>query len=60
MNGKERDEHDAPCPRCGMPAEWSYLDAGKTLIEVMCSNCGRYQMSREEFDLRAIDVVEPE
>jgi predicted RNA-binding Zn-ribbon protein involved in translation (DUF1610 family) len=50
MNGKERNEHEALCPRCGAEAEWSFLDPEKNEIEVMCPDCGLYEMSREEFD----------
>lgn len=50
MNAKERNEHEALCPRCGSDAEWSYLDAEKTEVEIICPDCGRYQMTREEFD----------
>jgi len=50
MNSKERDEHQMPCPRCGAEGEWSYLDPENSDIEVMCSDCGRFVMTREEFD----------
>jgi len=55
MNGKEPDEHEGLCPRCGAEAKWLYLDPEKTRIEVICRDCGRYEISREEFDQTAID-----
>ncbi len=58
MNGKERNEHETQCPRCGSDAEWSYLDAGKRQIEVMCPDCGRYEMTREEFDQAVAESAE--
>ena len=58
MNGKERDEHEIVCPRCGTDAEWSYLDPEKTRVEVMCPDCGRYEMKREEFDRAVTESVE--
>jgi len=58
MNGKVRNEHEAPCPRCGEEAQWSFLDANKDRIEVLCPNCGRYEMSRQEFDQAAVDSAE--
>lgn len=58
MNGKERNEHDTLCPRCGAEAQWSFLDSEKTQIEVMCPDCGRYEMTREEFDQAAIESAE--
>jgi endogenous inhibitor of DNA gyrase (YacG/DUF329 family) len=56
METRERNEHQTPCPRCGADAEWSYVDPGKTRIEVMCSECGRYETPREEFDEAMEDV----
>ena len=50
MNAKERNEHETVCPTCGADAEWSFLNPEKTRIEVMCPNCGRYEMTREQFD----------
>jgi len=58
MNGKEPNEHEVLCPHCGSEAEWSYLDPEKSQIEVMCSDCGRFQMTREEFDSAAIENAE--
>ena len=58
MNGKERNEHEALCPRCGSEAQWSFLNGTKSRIEVMCPDCGRYEMAREEFDEAAIDSAE--
>jgi len=55
MNGKERNEHEELCPRCGDEAQWSYLDAAKSRIEVKCPGCGRFEMTKEEFDLAAAE-----
>lgn len=46
----ERDVNEAPCARCGAEAQWSFLDSSKTRIEILCPNCGRLEMQREEFD----------
>ncbi len=58
MNANEQNEHEAPCPRCGADAEWSYLDENKNRIEVQCPDCGRYEMSKEEFDQVAAENTE--
>jgi len=58
MNGKEPDEHSAPCPRCGAEAQWSFLKPEKSRIEVMCPDCGRYEMTKEEFDRAAVESAE--
>ena len=58
MNAKERDEHETTCPRCGEEARWSFSDADKTRIELMCPDCGRFEMPREDFDQAAIEHAE--
>ena len=55
MYTKERDEHIIICPRCGEDAAWSFLDEEKRRIEIVCPDCGRYEMSREEFDQAATE-----
>ncbi len=56
MNHKERNEHAASCPHCGAWAEWSFLSSENSQIEVMCPDCGRYAMDREEFDMALSDM----
>jgi predicted RNA-binding Zn-ribbon protein involved in translation (DUF1610 family) len=58
MNGKEPNEHEAVCARCGAEAEWSYLDSQKSRIEVLCPDCGRYEISREQFDQETTEMAE--
>ena len=58
MNHKERDEHDALCPQCGEEAQWSYADSEKSRVEVKCSNCGPFELSREDFDRAATESAE--
>ena len=58
MKGKERNEREIPCPRCAADAEWSFLDLEKRQIEVICPDCGRYEMTREAFDQAVIESAE--
>jgi len=63
MNVNLRDERETLCPRCGADAERSFTDPGKTRVEVVCPDCGRYTMSREEFDQSAMErseILDPE
>ena len=55
MFTKERDQHETICPRCGGDASWSLLDEEKRRIEIACPDCGRYEMTREEFDQTATE-----
>jgi endogenous inhibitor of DNA gyrase (YacG/DUF329 family) len=57
VNGKARDQRQTPCPHCGADADWSYFDAEKSQVDVECPDCGRFQMSREEFDQAISEVA---
>ncbi|HLI82519.1 MAG TPA: hypothetical protein VKV17_01305 [Bryobacteraceae bacterium] len=50
----------AICPRCGAEAEWSFFNPGKNEVEVMCPDCGRFPLSREEFDQATSDRAQIE
>jgi hypothetical protein len=59
VTGKERNEHYTFCPRCGAEAQWSFSDHHKERVEIMCPDCGRYEMPREQFDNVVTESVEP-
>lgn len=48
------------CPRCRGEATWRFLDEGKSLIEMVCSDCGIFEMPRAEFEKAESDIAEPE
>lgn len=56
MNHKERDERDTTCPRCAGDAQWSFIDPEGTRVEINCPDCGRFEMSRENFDQFAAEI----
>jgi|GEM_PF-4628925 len=56
---RERGYRAAVCTRCGGEAEWIYLDAEQTRVEVTCPDCGKIEMSRAEFDQTQDEIVEP-
>ena len=58
MSHKERDERDTPCPRCGADAEWSSIDPEGSSIEIMCPDCGVFEMSRADFDQFGAEFAE--
>lgn len=53
-----KDVSEAACPRCGADAAWSFIDAEKNRIEVICPNCGRFEISRGKFDQAETDRIE--
>jgi predicted RNA-binding Zn-ribbon protein involved in translation (DUF1610 family) len=56
---RERGPRAAICSRCGGDAEWVFLDSRQTRVEVICPDCGKFQMSRPEFDQVESEMVEP-
>ncbi len=57
---KQGGLQECVCPRCGSDAEWAFADEERTRVEVVCPDCGRYEMSKEEFDLKETDISEPD
>ena len=52
------EEGSLECPRCGAEADWRFLDDAKEVVEILCSDCGTFEMSRTEFEQAESDVVE--
>ena len=48
------------CPRCRGDATWRFLDEGEDRIEVVCSDCGIFEIPRSEFEKAEADIAEPE
>ena len=46
----ETDRYQVQCPKCGAEAQWDYVDEDRASVEVICPDCGRMQMSREDCD----------
>jgi transcription elongation factor Elf1 len=52
------EEGPLECPRCRAEAEWRFLDETKEVVEILCSDCGRFEMSRTDFEQAESDVIE--
>jgi len=59
IEGKE-GEREAFCGHCGAEAAWRFLDEEESVVEVICSDCGRFEVSRAEFDEAESDIVGPD
>jgi hypothetical protein len=59
VQDKQSGRHEGLCPRCGSDAEWSFRDEEETVVEVVCADCGRFELSRAEFDQAESDISGP-
>lgn len=50
----------AVCPRCGGEAEWSFLDDEMSRVEVLCGDCGRFEVPKAHFDEAQADIALPD
>ena len=52
MDSRESfEEIDAAvCPLCGGEAEWGFMDEEMTRVEVLCGDCGRFEVPKADFD----------
>lgn len=55
IEGKE-GERDMICTHCGAEAIWRFLDEEESRVEVECPDCGRFEMSRAEFEVAESDI----
>jgi uncharacterized Zn finger protein len=53
------EETTIECPQCREEATWRFLDEAKSQVEILCSDCGRFEMPRAEFEQAEADIVEP-
>jgi len=53
------EETSIECPRCRGEAVWRFLNEAKDHVEIFCSDCGRFEIPRAEFEQAEADVVEP-
>ena len=58
----EREEgvRDGQCAHCGNSAIWRFLSEDESRIDVICPDCGRYEIARPEFDLAQSEIPGPE
>ena len=59
IEGKE-GAREALCNHCGGEAAWRFLDDEESRVEVICPDCGRFEMAREELDQAELDIAVPE
>jgi len=57
MSNPQSDANDAACLRCGAVAIWRFRDGQKNVVELICANCGRYEVPRAEFEVAEFDIA---
>jgi predicted RNA-binding Zn-ribbon protein involved in translation (DUF1610 family) len=60
IHRQEQAPRDAVCARCGAEAQWMFADSEQTRVEVICPDCGKYELPRAEFHHVESEIVEPE
>ena len=60
MNDQQQDLPETLCSRCGAEANWRFLDEEKQVVEIVCPDCGRFEVPRAEFEQAEFDIVEAE
>jgi uncharacterized cysteine cluster protein YcgN (CxxCxxCC family) len=53
-------QREAICNRCGGAAVWRYLDADQSRVELICVDCGSFEIERGELDVVETDIAGPE
>lgn len=56
MTGKE-DPHEALCMHCGGEVNWRFVDDREDLVEVVCPDCGRFQVRTVDFEQEEFEIV---
>jgi predicted RNA-binding Zn-ribbon protein involved in translation (DUF1610 family) len=59
MTNLERLQQDAPealCPHCGLAANWRLIGKLEDVVEVVCKDCGTFELSRGEFEQAEFDI----
>ncbi len=60
MDMEKQDSPETLCSRCGSQAKWRFLDQEQETIEIVCPDCGRFEVSRADLERAEFEIVEPE
>ena len=60
MNELQQASPDTICVRCGADANWSFADQAQALVEIVCPECGRFEIPRAEFEQAEFDTAQTE
>jgi len=41
-------------------ANWRFVDEAKKTVEIVCPDCGKFEVAREEFERAEFDIAQAE
>jgi len=56
----QQNSPDTICVRCGAEATWRFADPAEEVVEITCPDCGRFEVSRVEFEQAEFDIAQVE
>lgn len=59
MTKQSEESADTQCLRCGAEAEWRFIDEEQKTIEIICPECGRFNVPRLNFEQAQFDIIKP-
>ena len=60
MTNEQLNSPETICSRCGAEARWSFVDQEKQTVEVICPDCGRFEIPVAEFEQAEFDIAPAE
>ena len=58
MADLQQNSPDTICVRCGAEAYWRFIDEMEQMVEIVCQDCGRYEISRAELEQSEFDIAQ--
>jgi len=60
MNNPKENSPETVCVRCGSEANWQFVDPSEQAVEIVCPDCGRFEISKAEFEQAEFDIAQAE
>ena len=60
MNNPQQDSTETLCSKCGAQANWRFVDETKEVVEIVCPDCGKFEVPRVQFEQAEFDMTPAE